>query len=106
MADEVVPGGPLADLDEEIALGDVSVGDLQALIDEHARDGFGPLWLREVKAAAPRVARRYSPSVYAGTAAWDDDAINDLVQDVVERMFKKGQAEYICDVANDFGHAR
>lgn len=106
MADEVVPGGPLADLDEDVDLGDVRTGDLRALIQEHEGDGIGPLWLKEIQTAAPRVARRYSPSIYARSAAWDDDAINDLVQDVVERMLTKGQIEYICDVANDFGHAR
>ena len=106
MADEVVTGGPLEDIDEEFDLGEVGVGDLQALIDEHARQGLGRLWLDEVGKAARHLARRYSPWAYARASTWDDDAINDLVQDVVERMITKGQAEYICDTANDFGHAR
>ena len=106
MAEVVVPGGPLADLDEEFDLGDVHDGDLRALIEEYERGGVGRLWLAEIKAAASRVARRYSPSVYARAAAWDDDVIDDLVQDVIERILTKGQAEYICDVAHDFGHAR
>ncbi|GAB3602517.1 hypothetical protein [Microbacterium aureliae] len=106
MADEVVLGDPQADLDEEVDPGDVSSGDLRALIEEHERDGIGPLWLKEIQTAAPRLARRYSPSIYARSASWDNDAIDDLIQDVVERMLAKGQADYICDVANDFGHAR
>lgn len=106
MADEVIEGGPLADLDEEIGTGDVGAGDLDALIDEHDRIGIGPLWLKEIQMAVPRVSRRYSPSIYAQSAAWSLDVIDDLVQDVVERMLAKGQAEYICDVANDYRHAR
>ncbi|KQY21198.1 hypothetical protein ASD16_17865 [Cellulomonas sp. Root485] len=102
----MIDGGPLADLDDEIDIGDVSTGDLRALIEEHQRDGIGPLWLKEIRTAASRLARRYSPTVYARSASWDGDAIDDLVQDVAERMLAKGQAEYICDVANDFGHAR
>jgi DNA-directed RNA polymerase specialized sigma24 family protein len=102
----MIDGGPIADLDDEEDLGAVSAGNLRALIQEQESVGVGRLWLDEIRMAAPRVARRYSPSVYARTAAWDNDAIDDLVQDVVERMMVKGQAEYICDVANDFGHAR
>ncbi len=106
MVDKAVPGGPLADLDAELDLGDLTRGSLQALIDENAQQRLGPLWLSEIREAAPRVARRYSPSVYARSASWTVDAIDDLVQDVVERMIGKGQVDYICDVANDFGHAR
>lgn len=106
MADEVVADGPLADFDHEIDLGDVTDGDLGDLLAEYERDGLGPRWLDEIKTAAPRVARRYPPSIYGRSAAWGEDAIEDLVQDVVERVLKKGQAEYILDVANDFGHAR
>ncbi|MGV0813734.1 hypothetical protein ABQF34_17370 [Mycolicibacterium boenickei] len=102
MADEVDAG----DLLEELDLGDVDTGDLEVLVEEYERRGVGPRWLQEIQTAASRVARRYSPSVYARSAAWDDEAVNDLVQDVVERMLAKGQVEYICDVANDFGHAR
>lgn len=106
MEDDLIEGGPLADLDEETDLGDVSEGNLRDLVQEYVHDGLGPLWLQEIQTAAPRVARRYSPSIYARSAAWGQDAIDDLVQDVVVRMLAKGQAEYICDAANDFGHAR
>lgn len=106
MADELILGGPLADIDEENGVGDVSNGDLQALIEEHTKQRLGPLWLGEIETAARRVARRYPPAAYARSSRWDEDAIRDLVQDVVERMLAKGQAEYICDIANDFGHAR
>lgn len=102
MADEVDVG----DLLEELDLDDVDTGDLEILIEEYERRGVGPRWLQEIQTAASRVVRKYSPSVYARSAAWDDEAANDLVQDVVERILTKGQAEYICDVANDFGHAR
>lgn len=104
MADEVEVGDLLDEL--ELDLDDVDTGDLEVLIEEHQRQGLGPRWLQEIQAAASRVVRKYSPSIYARSATWDDEAINDLVQDVVERILTKGQAEYICDVANDFGHAR
>ena len=106
MAGEVVPGGPLSDIDDPIELEDATQGDLQALIDEHKRDGLGSLWFGEIRTAAVRVARRYPPAVYARASSWDEDALGDLVQDVCERMIARGQIDYICDVANDFGHAR
>lgn len=106
MADQVEPGDPLADVDEELGQSDVDSGDLGNLIEEFDRRGLGPRWLQEIQTAASRITRRYSPSVYARSAAWDEEAVDDLVQDVVERMLTKGQAEYICDVANDFGHAQ
>ncbi|TQR84412.1 helix-turn-helix transcriptional regulator [Mycobacterium hodleri] len=102
MADEVDVG----DLLEELDLDDIGTGDLEILIEEYERQGVGPRWLQEIQTAASRVVRKYSPSIYARSAAWDDEAVSDLVQDVVERILTKGQAEYICDVANDFGHAR
>lgn len=102
MADEV----DASDLLEELDLDDVDTGDLEILLEEFERQGLGPRWLQEIQTAASRVVRKYSPSVYARSAAWDDEALNDLVHDVVERILTKGQAEYICDVANDFGHAR
>jgi hypothetical protein len=104
MVDEIVPGGPLADLDGEPAGSDV--GELQAFIDEHRTSGIGALWLTLIREAASRTARRYSPVIYARAAQWDEDAIGDLVQDVVERLLSKAQLDYICDVASDFGHAR
>lgn len=106
MADEVIPDGSLTDIDDDIDLGDVTKGSLEALIQEHATRGLGRVWLKEIHTAAPRVARSYSPALYARSGAWDVNAIDDLVQDVVERMITKGQIDYICDVANDFGHAR
>jgi DNA-directed RNA polymerase specialized sigma24 family protein len=104
MADEVDAGALLEELD--LDLGDTSTGDLSALIDEHEYSGIGPRWLQEIETASSRVARRYSPTLYALSATWDDEAVSDLVQDVVERLLTKAQAQYICDVANDFGHAR
>lgn len=107
MAEDVVHGGhhPIND-DDEILGDDGTAGDLAALIEEYEHRGVGPLWIDEIHAAARRVARRYSPSTYARSQTWDHDAIDDLEQDVIERMIAKGQAEYICDTANDFGHAR
>lgn len=106
MADEVIPVGPLAEIDDPIDLEDLAQGDLQAFIDEHEQHGLGSLWLSEIRTATLRVARRYPPAVYARSSAWDQNTIGDLLQDVVERMITKGQIDYICDVANDFGHAR
>ncbi len=104
MVNERQRGDPLADLDVEPA--DTATGDLEALIAEHRTQGVGPLWLALIREASGRTARRYSPTIYARTAFWDDDAIGDLVQDVTVRLIEKHQIDYICDVANDFGHAR
>lgn len=106
MADEIVLGSPLSEIDDPIELEDVARGDLQALIDERNSDGLGALWFGEIRTAVTRVARRYPPAAYARTSSWDEDAFDDLAQDVGERMITKGQIDYICDVANDFGHAR
>lgn len=105
MVDENVPIGPLDDLDAEIDLSDAPANVLEALIAEHASQRLGPLWLAEITKAAT-VAKRYNPRIYAQSSAWDEGALDDLVHDVVERMLAKCQVEYICDVANDFGHAR
>lgn len=105
MVDERVPEGPLDDLDAEVDLSDAPGNGLEALISEHDSERLGPLWLAEITKAA-NVAKRYNPRIYAQSSVWDEGALNDLVQDVVERMLGKSQVEYICDLANDFGHAR
>ena len=74
-------------------------------LPRHASERLGPLWLAEITKAA-NVAKRYNPRIYGQSSVWDEGALNDLVQDVVERMLVKSQVEYICDLANDFGHAR
>lgn len=105
MVDTHVPEGPLEDLDAEVDLSDAPASGLEALIAEHASERLGPLWLAEITKAA-NIAKRYSPRIYAQSSVWDEGALSDLVQDVVERMLAKSQVEYICDLANDFGHAR
>lgn len=97
--------GPLHDLNAEVDLNDAPANGLEALIAEHASERLGTLWLAEIKKAA-NVAKRYNPRIYGHASTWDEGALNDLVQDVVERMLAKSQVEYICDLANDFGHAR
>lgn len=105
MVAEDVSAGPLDDLDDEGDFSDVPANGLEALIAEHASQRLGPLWLAEITKAA-NVARRYNPRIYAQSSVWDEGALGDLVQDVAERMLLKSQVEYICNVANDAGHAR
>lgn len=105
MVDKGIAGGPLADLDEAVDLSDIPANGLEALLTEHSSERLGPLWLAEITKAA-NVAKRYNSRTYARSSLWDESALSDLVQDVVERMLVKSQIEYICDVANDYGHAR
>jgi DNA-binding CsgD family transcriptional regulator len=105
VVDEDVSAGPLGDLDEEVEVSDAPANGLEALLTEHASERLGPLWLAEITKAAS-IAKRYNPRIYAQSSVWDEGALSDVVQDVVERMLVKSQVEYICDVANDFGHAR
>lgn len=105
MVDDEVSAGPLDELDGETDVDDAPANGLEALTAEHAAERLGPLWLAEIAKAAT-IVKRYNPRIYAQTSVWDESALNDLVQDVVERMLVKSQVEYICDVANDFRHAR
>jgi hypothetical protein len=78
-----------------------------ALLDEHRKERFGLLWLQETSDAARAVCVRYPPLIYARRHRWDEDAIDDLTQEVtVHRMLEKSQVEYICDTAHDLLHAR
>lgn len=104
---------PLADLaaepdDDSVPTG--VVGDdaslWAALRAEHRAERLGRLWYAEVRSACASKARRYPPGPYARAADWDDAAIDDLAMDAIERLLRKGQIEYICDVANGTGHAR
>lgn len=79
---------------------------LHALIDEHRQHRIHHLWLAETRAVAGRIARNYPPHRYGAGAAWDSHAIDDLCQDIVVRLLRKSQIEYICDTANDLPHAR
>ena len=86
-------------------LSDAPANGLDALLTEHASERLGPLWLAEITKAA-RSPSGTTPGSTRNSSTWDEGALNDVVQDVVERMLAKRQVEYICDVANDFGHAR
>jgi|GEM_PF-897158 len=76
------------------------------LVREHRIEGIGELWVAEVERMCRIVANRYSPQTYAGTAAWDDVAREDLLQDVVEHLLRKRQIEYICAIAHDLESLR
>jgi DNA-directed RNA polymerase specialized sigma24 family protein len=77
-----------------------------ALIEEHRVERLGPLWLATIEPITRRLAFRYDPHVYARSTRWDESALEDLLQDTVERLLAKSQVEYICDVATDLGHIR
>lgn len=77
MADEVGADDELEELDLDLDLDDMDTGDLEILIEEYERQGLGPRWLEEIRTAASRVVRRYSPLVYARSAVWNEEAIDD-----------------------------
>ncbi len=106
----MIEADPLADLASEPADAPGAVGDdaalWAALVAEHRAERLGRLWHAEIRSACASKARRYPPGPYARSAAWDDAAIDDLTMDAVERLLRKAQIEYICDVASGTGHAR
>jgi hypothetical protein len=77
------------------------MNDLENLIEEAAKLGFGPLWLAEVKRAV-RVSTkgRFSNSSHI-------NSVDDLVQDVVMiKLLEANEQQKIIDLANDIGHVR
>jgi len=108
----VIVPDPLADLaveptDESVPAGAAGDNGLwAALLAEHRAERLGRLWYAEIRSACASKARRYPPGPYARASAWDEAAIDDLAMDAVERLLRKGQIEYICDVAASAGHAR
>ena len=72
---------------------------LPELRSEYESETIGPAILTAVRRACASRARRYPPTVYARSAAWNDDAIDDLVQDVItERLLGERQIDYLFDV--------
>jgi hypothetical protein len=81
---------------------------LKDLRDEYdGPDKLGSSILSEIRAAAKRVGHTYPPLKYAGVFGWNDDAIEDLVQDVtVRRLLGGGQLDYMMAHAADIRHFR
>lgn len=74
---------------------------LRELRVEYGAEVIGPAILEEVRNACASLARRYPPRVYARSAWWDEDAIKELVQDVVVgRLLGERQIAYLFDVAD------
>ena len=72
----------------------------EEIVAEVRADGIGQAVLTVVRRLCRQIARRYPPTIYAGTAKWDDSVIEDLVQDViVERLLGEHQLDYIMAVA-------
>ena len=66
---------------------------------EYEREVIGFAILAEVRRACAARARKYPPAVYARSASWNDDAIDDLVQDVItHRLLGERQLDYLFDV--------
>lgn len=54
--------------------------------------------------ACRQVARAFPPLVYAGRESWDDDALQDLQQDVITtQLLGQGQLDYIFSVSQSDG---
>ena len=74
----------------------MSIADLRT---EYEREVIGLAILAEVRRACSFRPRRYPPTVYARSATWNDDAIDDLVQDVItHRLLGERQLAYLFDV--------
>ena len=59
---------------------------LRDLTTEYAREGLGPLIQSRVQGLVKRRAGRYPAHVYARTGTWDDEALQDVVQDVFAEL--------------------
>ena len=74
----------------------MSIADLRT---EYEREVIGFSILAEVRRACSSRARRYPPAVYARSATWSADAVEDLVQDVItHRLLGERQLAYLFDV--------
>ena len=74
----------------------MSISDLRS---EYEREVIGLAILAEVRRACASRARKYPPVVYARSTTWNDDAIDDLVQDVItRRLLGKRQLDYLFDM--------
>ena len=70
------------------------------LVREYEREVIGPAVLGEVRGVCSVRARRYPPLVYARSGVWDEESMEDLVQDVVvDRLLGERQIDYLFDVA-------
>jgi len=70
------------------------------LVREYERELIGPVVLGEVRRVCSLRARRYPPAVYARSQVWDEQSMDDLVQDVVvDRLLGERQIDYLFDVA-------
>lgn len=73
---------------------------LTLLLEEFEREVIGPNVLQEIHRACYTRARKYPPSIYGRSSTWDEDAVNDLVQDViVDRLLGENQIYYLFDVS-------
>ena len=73
---------------------------------EHESEVIGSLILEEVRLVARQIVKGYDPKIYGQAESWDD-AIDDLVQDVVvQRLIGEGQIDYAMLVSTDMDHFR
>lgn len=73
---------------------------LSQLRREYEREVIGVSLLEEIRRACQSRARKYPPHIYGKSSSWDEDTIEDLVQDVVvKRLLGEHQIDYLFDVA-------
>lgn len=75
---------------------------IDAIRTEYRRIGIGPEMLHALRRLCRQAAGRYPPEVYASASRWDDDAVDDLVQELITTRLldeKENQLVYIMDVA-------
>lgn len=71
---------------------------------EYELEVIGSSILAEVRRACRSRALKYPPTIYARSASWNKDAIDDLVQDVItHRLLGERQINYLFDVAKTTG---
>lgn len=79
---------------------------LAELVDEYRQVGIGPRILLQVREVVRAVARGYDPTIYGGSAGWDE-GLDDLVQEFgLEVLVGQGQLDYAILMATDHQHFR
>ena len=71
------------------------------LLEEYESERIGPQILDLVRRAAGHVCHRYDPRTYGSSERWDEDSIEDLVQEfVLSFLLGEGQLEYLISAGN------
>src|SRR5260370_26799942 len=77
------------------------------VLEEHRRDGIGPMIYGIVRWIVQTAARRYSPAVYANADSWTSEAMEDRLQELtLEVLLDEGQLDYSMSAGTEVDFRR